>query len=58
MGVLCLAASFSRLQRVSQGVYRIPFLPAGQLGAYMEAALWPVGVKGVLSHATLKAAVR
>jgi predicted transcriptional regulator of viral defense system len=22
------------------------------LGAYMEAALWPVGVKGVLSHAT------
>jgi predicted transcriptional regulator of viral defense system len=41
-----------RLGRVSQGVYRIPFLPAGRLGAYMEAALWPVGVKGVLSHAT------
>ncbi|HTE58809.1 MAG TPA: type IV toxin-antitoxin system AbiEi family antitoxin domain-containing protein [Solirubrobacteraceae bacterium] len=41
-----------RLERVSQGVYRIPFLPAGRLGAYMEAALWPVGVKGVLSHAT------
>lgn len=41
-----------RLERVSQGIYRIPFLPAGRLGAYMEAALWPVGVKGVLSHAT------
>lgn len=41
-----------RLQRVSQGVYRIAFLPAGALGSYMEAALWPVGVKGVLSHAT------
>jgi predicted transcriptional regulator of viral defense system len=41
-----------RLQRVSQGVYRIPFLPMGRLGAYMEAALWPVGVTGVLSHAT------
>jgi len=41
-----------RLERVSQGVYRIPFLPAGRLGAYMEAALWPVGARGVLSHAT------
>ena len=41
-----------RLQRVSQGVYRIPFLPTGRLGAYMEAALWPVGVTGVLSRAT------
>ena len=41
-----------RLERVSQGVYRIAFLPAGALGSYMEAALWPVGVKGVLSHAT------
>jgi predicted transcriptional regulator of viral defense system len=41
-----------RLERVSQGVYRIAFLPAGALGSYMEAALWPVGVKGLLSHAT------
>ena len=39
-----------RLERVSQGVYRIPFLPPGRLGAYMEAALWPVGVRGVLSR--------
>ncbi len=41
-----------RLERVSQGVYRIPFLPPGRLGAYLEAALWPVGVTGVLSHAS------
>lgn len=41
-----------RLERVSQGVYRIPFLPPGPLAGYMEAALWPVGVRGVLSHAT------
>jgi predicted transcriptional regulator of viral defense system len=41
-----------RVERVSQGVYRIPFLPAGNFGAYLEAALWPVGVRGVLSHAT------
>lgn len=41
-----------RLERISQGVYRIPFLPGGRLSAYMEAALWPVGARGVLSHAT------
>jgi predicted transcriptional regulator of viral defense system len=41
-----------RLERVSQGVYRIPFLPPGPLAGYMEAALWPVGARGVLSHAT------
>jgi predicted transcriptional regulator of viral defense system len=41
-----------RLQRVSQGVYRIAFLPTGALGSYMEAALWPVGARGVLSHDT------
>jgi len=41
-----------RVTRVSQGVYRIPFLPEGRLGAYMEAVLWPVGARGVLSHAT------
>lgn len=41
-----------RLERVSQGVYRMPFLPTGRLGACMEAALWPFGVTGVISHAT------
>jgi predicted transcriptional regulator of viral defense system len=41
-----------RLERVSQGVYRIPFLSPGRLGAYMAAALWPVSVRGVLSRHT------
>lgn len=41
-----------RLDRVSQGVYRIAFLPPGPLASYMQAALWPQGVRGVLSHAT------
>ena len=41
-----------RLERISPGVYRIPFMPGGPLGPYMEAALWPVGVRGVLSHET------
>lgn len=39
-----------RIERVSQGVYRIPFLPAGRLGPYMAAALWPAGVRGVISR--------
>lgn len=41
-----------RLERVSHGVYRIPFLPGGQMGTYMAAVLWPVGVRGVISRDT------
>ncbi len=41
-----------RVERMSQGVYRIPFLPYGELGSYMAAALWPVGVGGVIGHAS------
>jgi predicted transcriptional regulator of viral defense system len=40
------------LERVSHGTYRIPFLSGGRLSVYMEAALWPAGVRGVLSHDT------
>ncbi len=40
------------LERVCHGTYRIPFLSGGRLSAYMEAALWPAGVRGVLSHDT------
>ncbi|MGI8755493.1 MAG: type IV toxin-antitoxin system AbiEi family antitoxin domain-containing protein [Acidimicrobiales bacterium] len=39
-----------RIERVSQGVYRIPFLPSGRLGPYMAAAMWPAGVRGVISR--------
>jgi predicted transcriptional regulator of viral defense system len=39
-----------RIERVSQGVYRIPFLPPGRLGPYMAAAMWPAGVRGVISR--------
>lgn len=40
------------LERVSHGTYRIPFLSGGRLSAYMEATLWPSGVRGVLSRDT------
>jgi predicted transcriptional regulator of viral defense system len=41
-----------RIDRVSQGVYRIPFLPGGRMGPYMAAVMWPAGVRGVISGET------
>lgn len=41
-----------QLERVSRGVYRIPFLAGGELAPYMAAALWPQGARGVLTHET------
>jgi len=40
-----------QLERVAQGLYRVPTHPRTALDPYMEAALWPRG-GGVLSHAT------
>jgi predicted transcriptional regulator of viral defense system len=45
-------AERGQLERVSRGVYRVPFVPGGELQAYMAAALWPQGVRGVLTHET------
>lgn len=38
------------LERVSRGVYRLVQFPHGPLAEYMEAALWPFGIIGVISH--------
>lgn len=40
------------IERTSQGVYRVSVIPPGPLDQYMEATLWPRGVRGVLSHQT------
>jgi predicted transcriptional regulator of viral defense system len=40
------------LDRVSRGVFRFPDVPAGPLDQYVAATLWPLGARGVLSHAT------
>ena len=45
-------AERGQLERVSRGVYRVPFLPGGEMQAYMAAALWPQGALGVLTHET------
>jgi predicted transcriptional regulator of viral defense system len=38
------------VDRVSRGVYRLHQFPPSQSAEYMEAALWPVGTMGVISH--------
>ena len=38
------------LHRVSWGVYRLPTFPVSTFAEYMEACLWPAGVRGVISH--------
>lgn len=54
VGTWALARMAERgtIERVSQGVYRVPMIPRGPLDEYMQAALWPRGVRGVLSHQT------
>ena len=39
-------------EKVGHGLYRLAGIPATPLDAYMEATLWPHGVRGVLSHET------
>lgn len=43
-------ASRGVLERVSRGVYRVPTFPPSPYAEYMEASLWPAGVRGVISH--------
>ncbi len=38
------------LERVSRGVYRLVHFPPSPNALYMEAALWPAGARGVISH--------
>lgn len=45
-------AARGTLERVSHGVYRLVHFPAAAMDAYVEAALWPVSVPGVISHDT------
>lgn len=51
-GTIDKMARRGQLERVHRGLYRVPFLPGGTLGAYMAAALWPRGTTGVLTHET------
>jgi predicted transcriptional regulator of viral defense system len=37
-------------EHVAQGLYRIRAIPPSPLSEYMEASLWPRGVRGVVSH--------
>lgn len=37
-------------ERVARGVYRLVHFPLSANALYMEATLWPVGARGVVSH--------
>jgi len=43
-------AERGQLERRGNALYRFPLTPPGPLDSYMEAALWPRGVEGVISH--------
>jgi predicted transcriptional regulator of viral defense system len=45
-------AERGQLERRRRGVYRFPLIPPSPLDSYAEAALWPQGGGGVLSHET------
>lgn len=38
------------VERVRRGVYRFTRFPESPLGQYMEAVLWPHGIRAVVSH--------
>src|SRR3954468_7513285 len=40
------------LTRVDRGIFRFDDVPASPLDQYAAATLWPLEVRGVLSHAT------
>ncbi len=43
-------AERGQLEHRDNSLYRFPLTPPGPLDAYMEAALWPRGTRGVISH--------
>jgi len=45
-------AERGQIERRGTGLYRFPLTLATRLDPYMEATLWPRGVRGVLSHET------
>jgi predicted transcriptional regulator of viral defense system len=45
-----MMAKRGTIQRISRGVYRFPGFPYSPYAGYMEASLWPSGVRGFVSH--------
>lgn len=43
-------AERGQIERRSNALYRFPLSPPGPLDPYVEAALWPRGTEGVISH--------
>jgi predicted transcriptional regulator of viral defense system len=49
-GTLAKMAARGVLERVSWGVYRLSRFPSSPLDQYVEASLWPLSTRGVVSY--------
>lgn len=49
-GTLAKMARRGVLERVSWGVYRLSRFPSSPLDQYVEASLWPLSTRGIVSH--------
>ncbi len=49
-GTLAKMAARGVVERVSWGVYRLSRFPSSPLDQYVEASLWPLSTRGVVSH--------
>lgn len=47
---LPVMSSRGQIERVSRGVYRLPYYPVSDVAQYVEAVLWPQGLVAVLSY--------
>jgi predicted transcriptional regulator of viral defense system len=49
-GAVTKMAARDQIKQVHRGVYRLTNFPRSPFDQYVAATLWPVGVRGVLSH--------
>jgi predicted transcriptional regulator of viral defense system len=49
-GTVVMMEQRRSVERVARGVYRLVHFPLSPNALYMEATLWPAGIRGVISH--------
>jgi predicted transcriptional regulator of viral defense system len=49
-GTVVMMEQRRSVERVARGVYRLVHFPLAKNSLYMEATLWPAGIRGVISH--------
>jgi predicted transcriptional regulator of viral defense system len=49
-GAITKMAARGQIEQVHRGVYRLATFPRSRFDQYVAATMWPIGVRGVLSH--------